>query len=147
EVLDDIALRFAERAAKQGVALHCEAGAPALAAVDIELFERAVANLVDNALKFTPGGGRITLAAAQQGGEVQVTVIDSGAGIAATDLEHLFARLYQGRERTAPATGEGGKGLGLAIVRRIAELHQGRLEVTSRVGDGTRVLLALPAAA
>jgi signal transduction histidine kinase len=152
ELLDDIALRFAERAAQQGIAL--EAARPAdemralpIARVDIELFERAIANLVDNALKFCPPGARITLGAMAVDGRVEVSVSDTGPGIAAADLPHLFDRFYQSRHSVAPATGEGGKGLGLAIVKRIAELHDGAVAVTSAPGAGTTVRLTLPAAA
>ena len=153
ELLDDIGLRFAPRAVQQGVTLSvahadgAEDDAPPFAALDIELFERAIANLVDNALKFCPPGARITLAAANQGERVEVSVSDTGAGIAAADLPHLFDRFYQSRQSVAPATGVGGKGLGLAIVKRIAELHGGDLAVTSTVGEGTCVTLSVPAAA
>ena len=173
ELLDDVALRFTERAARQGVRIVAGMGgdmggedggrgpnaqqgaaldnAPApLAAVDVELFERAIANLVDNALKFCPLGATIALDAAQtatpQGTEVQVTVSDTGPGIAATDIPHLFDRFYQSRQSVAPATGEGGKGLGLAIVKRIVELHGGRVAVNSVPGMGTQVTLTLPGA-
>jgi signal transduction histidine kinase len=150
EVLDDIAMRFAERAAQQGVELdvpHDPAAPVPAAAVDIELFERAVANLVDNALKFTLAGGRVTLQAEVEGDEVCVRVRDTGAGIPPQDLEHLFDRFYQARHHAAPAGGEGGKGLGLAIVKRIAELHGGRLAVDSRVGEGTQATITVPRAA
>jgi signal transduction histidine kinase len=153
ELLDDVALRFTERAARQGVRIAggAEGAAPTpgpapLAAVDVELFERAIANLVDNALKFCPAGATITLAAVATGDEVQVSVSDTGPGIPAADLPHLFDRFYQSRQSVAPATGEGGKGLGLAIVKRIVELHGGRVDVTSLAGAGTRVLLVLPRA-
>ena len=151
ELLDDIALRFGQRAAAQGVDLraHHQDGARAsapFAALDIELFERAVANLVDNALKFCGAGDTITLAATTRGDRVEVSVADTGAGIPAADLPHLFDRFYQSRSKVAPATGEGGKGLGLAIVKRIAELHGGAVHVASVAGAGTRVTLTLPAA-
>jgi signal transduction histidine kinase len=151
ELLDDIAIRFAERAAKQGIALVADREAGEMrplprAAVDIELFERAIANLVDNALKFCPRGARITLAAQAQGDTVDVSVADTGPGIAAADLPHLFDRFYQSRQSVAPATGEGGKGLGLAIVKRIAELHNGAVSVASEPGEGTTVRFSLPAA-
>jgi signal transduction histidine kinase len=148
ELLDDVALRFTERAARQGV--HIVAVAPTapapLAAVDVELFERAIANLVDNALKFCPAGATITLDAIPIGAQVQVTVSDTGPGIPAADLPHLFDRFYQSRQSVAPATGEGGKGLGLAIVKRIVELHNGEAQVSSVPGAGTRVVLTLPGA-
>ena len=152
ELLDDIAIRFAERAAQRGIALAVarpgdEMRALPIAEVDIELFERAIANLIDNALKFCPPGARITLAATAGEGRVEVSVADTGPGIPAADLPHLFDRFYQSRQSVAPATGEGGKGLGLAIVKRIAELHRGAVAVTSTPGAGTRVSLTLPAPA
>jgi signal transduction histidine kinase len=151
ELLDDIALRFGERAAARGVALvavHAAddaAGGPPFAALDIELFERAIANLVDNALKFSRPGDRITLRASVGDGRVRVSVADTGPGIPAADVPHLFDRFYQSRQTVAPATGEGGKGLGLAIVKRIAELHGGDVAVSSQPGVGTEVTLSLPA--
>jgi len=151
ELLGDICLRFADRALRQGVALRAvepeHGAAPPFAKVDVELFERAVANLVDNALKFCPAGAQITLAAELDGAWVRVRVADTGPGIAAADLPHLFDRFYQSRQSVAPATGEGGKGLGLAIVKRIAELHGGAVEVASVAGQGTEVVLSVPAAA
>jgi signal transduction histidine kinase len=149
ELLGDIALRFEPRAQAQGVALAVDppGDAPTVAALDIELFERAVANLVDNALKFCAEGNRVTLGVARDGDAVLVSVADTGSGIAQAELPHLFDRFYQARQSVAPATGEGGKGLGLAIVKRIAELHGGSVAVQSRPGQGTTVMLSLPAAA
>ena len=179
ELLDDICIRFADRALTQGVSLRTVQGAeapsagpasalgagpasalgtepataggaapatPPFAALDVELFERAIANLVDNALKFCPSGAHITLQARRVGTRVQVSVSDTGPGIAAADLPHLFDRFYQSRQSVAPATGEGGKGLGLAIVKRIAELHGGSVTVASALGAGTQVVVSVPAA-
>jgi signal transduction histidine kinase len=145
EMLDDIVMRFADRAAQQGVALHDDsaAGAAVFAAVDIELFERAVANLVDNALKHTPAGGRVTLRAQTSDDHLRVVVADTGGGIAAEDLEHLFDRMYTGAGARGDADG-GGKGLGLAIVKRIVELHRGDVSVHSQTGRGTEVIIRLP---
>jgi len=111
--------------------------------LDIELFERAVANLVDNALNFSRPGDRIEIEALPQGEHLRVTVSDSGPGIGAADLPHLFDRFYQSRQSVAPSTGEGGKGLGLAIVKRIAELHGGDVVVRSDPGHGTIVTLQI----
>lgn len=153
ELLDDLAMRFAERAQQLGVAVQsAEPSAdtvPVVAAVDVQLIERAVANLVDNALKFSGPGDTITLNAQRQDGSPPtacITVSDQGTGISPEDLPHLFDRFYQSRHQAAPATGEGGKGLGLAIVKRIAELHGGDLSVASELGRGTVVTLTLPAA-
>ncbi len=156
EVLDDIVLRFAERAQRQGVALQGEfddSGEPLAAEVDIELIERAIANLLDNALRFTPAGGRIVLAARRVPSakattpSLRLTVQDSGSGIAAEDLAHLFDRHFQGRRPGEPARAEGGKGLGLAIVQRIVELHGGQVAVHSEPGQGTTVTMDLPTTA
>ena len=150
ELLDDICVRFAERAANLGVELRAahpdESAPPPYVALDVELFERAVANLIDNALKLCPRGTTIVLAAARAGGWVEVSVSDTGPGIAAADLPYLFDRFFQSRQNVAPATGEGGKGLGLAIVKRIVELHRGEVAVSSAPGRGTRVAMTLPAA-
>jgi signal transduction histidine kinase len=152
ELLDDICLRFAERARNHGVALVADhavgpGGQPPFARLDVELFERAIANLVDNALKFCRAGDGITLGARVEDGSVRVRVGDTGPGIAEADLPHLFDRFYQSRQSVAPATGEGGRGLGLAIVKRIAELHGGTVSVSSRLGEGTEVVLSVPCAA
>lgn len=129
------------------MSLSAEQGAAAassVAQVDIELFERAVANFVDNALKFSRSGDRGRWAAQAQGNRVLIGVSGSGAGIGAVDLPHLFDRRYQSRKGVAHATGEGGKGLGLAIVKRIAELHGRDVQVSSVIGKGTRVTISLP---
>jgi signal transduction histidine kinase len=148
EVLDDIGMRFADRATRQGVILHHDNpdGATVFAAVDIELFERAIANLVDNALRFTTAGGQITLRAQAHEHGVEVEVADTGCGIEATEIEHLFDRLYSGRTAGAASTADGGTGLGLAIVKRIVELHHGEVAVRSSVGQGTTMTIRLPAA-
>ena len=152
EVLDDITLRFAERATQQGVVLRFEqqGATPPVAEVDVELFERAVANLLDNALKFTPAGAAVVLSAESTAdgagrAEVVVQVQDQGPGIAAHDLPHLFDRHYQSRDSVAPASSEEGKGLGLAIVKRIVDLHGGTVAVLSAPGQGCTVQMKLPA--
>lgn len=152
EVLDDIAMRFSERAQLQNVRLQCvhDEHATPFANVDIELLERALANLMDNALRFTPAGGLISLAArcttagAGHAPLIELNISDSGCGIAESDIPHLFDRHYQARNSVAPASSEGGKGLGLAIVKRIAELHHGSVAVRSTVGRGTEVVITLP---
>ena len=153
EMVDDVALRFAERARLKGITLNCDFGhgsASIFASVDIELLERALANLLENALKFTPSGGRITLAVCHSPASqadlatVQISVADTGAGITPADLPHLFDRFYQSRASVLPASSDEGKGLGLAIVKRIAELHQGSVSIRSEVGRGTCVVLNIP---
>jgi signal transduction histidine kinase len=152
ELLADIVVRFAERAARQGVALRAPAaaeaaGAPLRARIDVELFERAIANLVDNALKFCPRGSSVTLTAERRAAVIEVSVADDGPGIAPADLPQLFDRFYQSRSSVVPATADSGRGLGLAIVKRILELHEGDVAVASGLGAGTRVTTRWPAAA
>ncbi|WOG29207.1 HAMP domain-containing sensor histidine kinase [Endozoicomonas sp. 8E] len=100
------------------------------------------ANLLDNALKFTPEEGSILVSARQEGDEWRVSVKDSGSGIAASDLPHIFDRLYRGdTSRKTP-----GFGLGLSLVKAIIEAHDGRIKVESKKGQGTEFNCLLPAA-
>ncbi|MBL8317604.1 MAG: HAMP domain-containing histidine kinase [Burkholderiaceae bacterium] len=147
ELLDDIVMRFADRARRQGVQLRQEASGSdgCFARVDPELFERAIANLVDNALRFTPAAGRIVLRATAHDGSIQVQVCDDGAGIDAVRLPHLFDRMVARQRSASPA--DGGSGLGLVIVKRIVELHDGQIRVESAPGRGTTVSVTVPAAA
>jgi two-component system, OmpR family, phosphate regulon sensor histidine kinase PhoR len=100
------------------------------------------ANLLDNALKYTPRGSRIDVEARPRGGEIEVCVRDNGPGIPEGDLPHLFERFYRvdkGRSRET-----GGTGLGLSIVKHIVQLHGGRVWVESTPGKGTAFYFALP---
>lgn len=148
DLLDDVTLRFAQRAAGQSVTLSFEqrGDTAPVAEVDIELFERAVANVLDNALRHTPAGGQIVVGVEHQDGQVRVSVSDSGSGIPEHDIEHLFDRHYRGQGSVEPASSGEGKGLGLAIVKRIAELHRGTVALKSAPGAGTCLTLVLPAA-
>jgi signal transduction histidine kinase len=98
--------------------------------------------LVDNAQRYTPAGGRITLTARPLDGRALISVTDTGSGIAPEHLPRVFERFY--RADTARTRSEGGTGLGLAIARGIAEAHGGRLSLASVVGEGTTATLELP---
>jgi two-component system heavy metal sensor histidine kinase CusS len=119
-----------------------EGGGGMVADLNRPLFQRAVGNLVANALAHTPSGGTVTLTAARDGGGVKVEVIDTGRGIEPGHLPHLFDRFYRA-DPSRPSAG-GHVGLGLAIVKSIAELHGGSAAVASEVGRGTRVSLRFP---
>jgi signal transduction histidine kinase len=105
---------------------------------------QVVSNLVGNALKFTPRGGSVTLKLMphRQGG-ARIQVIDTGVGIEAAELPHIFNRFYRGSR--ASEARSSGSGLGLAIVRSIVEMHAGRIAVESRVGSGSTFTVTLPA--
>jgi len=96
--------------------------------------------LLDNAVKYTPAGGTVTMQATAHAATVAVTVTDTGIGIAAADVPHVFERFY----RAANARSRGGIGLGLAIARRVVEQHDGRIVVESAPGHGSRFTVSLP---
>src|SRR5713101_213199 len=134
---------FYEAAAiEAGVTLTIEAKEGIETDVDRTLFQRAVGNLVANALVHTPPGGVITMTATKAGPTVRVEVSDTGCGIAATHLPYLFDRFY--RADRARSSISGGMGLGLAIVKSITVLHGGSVEIASEVGRGTCATLGFP---
>ncbi len=109
---------------------------------DRDRLSQVLTNLLDNAIKFTPEDGRIAVGWRPVNGEVEVTVVDSGPGIAAVDLPHVFERFYKA-DRARPAV-PGGSGLGLAIAKHIVEAHGGRIRVASTPGTGTTFAFTLP---
>ena len=111
---------------------------------DLGLIKQALRVLVDNAIKYTPAGGRITLRAEGADGLARLSVEDEGQGIDAHSLPHIFDRFY--RTDVSRARQTGGTGLGLAIAKWIADRHGGWFEVTSWPGVGTRITLVLPLA-
>jgi signal transduction histidine kinase/CheY-like chemotaxis protein len=110
--------------------------------VDELKLRQVLLNLLTNAVKFTPDGGSVVIAARRAGDEVEVSVTDSGIGIAETERERIFEAFQRGG-RTA-RTGAEGTGLGLTLTRRILELHGGRIWMTSEPGHGSRFAFAIP---
>jgi two-component system phosphate regulon sensor histidine kinase PhoR len=108
---------------------------------DVERARQVVSNLVHNAIKFTPGGGVITVAARSEGEQVVISVEDSGVGIRLGDLPRIFERFYKADR----ARSGGGTGLGLAIARHIVQGHGGRIWVESVEGQGSKFYFSLPA--
>jgi signal transduction histidine kinase len=124
------------------VELSVAASGAAIIAADPARIAQVLDNLVSNALKFTPAGGRVAVQVDAAGDEVALEVADSGIGIPADELDRLFDRFY--RASTATAARLPGTGLGLAIVKGIVEAHGGRVAVASEVGRGTVVRVAFP---
>jgi signal transduction histidine kinase len=107
---------------------------------DAARVQQVLSNIVGNAVKFTPRDGRITVCAESIGGEVRFAVIDTGPGIPAEQLPHIFGRFWQ-----AKTSDRRGIGLGLAIAKGIVEAHNGRIWVESHVGLGSTFYFTLPA--
>ncbi len=145
-LLWSVSEKFTPQAQKAGVYLQVVAPQhlPLLMG-DADRLVQVLANLVDNALKFTPRHGEVTLAAENAGEEVRISITDSGIGIPNETLPRLFDRFYQ--VDPSRAGGEHhGAGLGLAIVREIIEAHNGKISVRSEVGHGTTFVIHLPLA-
>ena len=113
---------------------------PLVLQADPLLLQRALINLLENAIKYAPSQSQVTLTVSVLESEVEFSVKDQGPGIAAEDQDHLFELLYRGKSAGA----EGGLGLGLAIVKRIIDAHGGRIWVESRQGSGTTFYFVLP---
>jgi len=120
-----------------GVQLDLEVSDLAPISVDSARVRQVVTNLVANAMRFTPAGGRILLAASASDAAVTIRVSDTGLGMAPDDVEHAFDRFYR-------APGSTGSGLGLSIARNLVEAHGGRIGLTSEPGAGTTVEVVLP---
>ncbi len=142
ELIQDVMQKFRLRAREQGIQIEVDMAPDApFAAADIGMIERVLDNLIENALQHTPAGGTIRLALETRGDHVRVKVADTGRGIPAEDLPHIFERFYR---KDPEAGGHGGAGLGLAIAQRIVELHGGRLSVDSAQSRGSVFGFDLP---
>jgi signal transduction histidine kinase len=123
-------------ARRRGVELALELpDSPLRVRHDPQRIGQVVGNLVGNALKFTPRGGRVRVSLRSHRDGAQLDVADTGVGIDATELPHVFERFYRGSS-ASEARGSG-SGLGLAIVKSIVDMHAGRINVESRVGHGS----------
>ncbi len=125
------------------LAADCPDNLPAIRA-DSNRLREVLQNLLDNAVQYTPAGGRITVRAASAGNQVMVSVIDTGIGIPKADQERIFERFY--RVDAARSREVGGTGLGLSIARHLVEAHGGRITVESEVGRGSTFSVYLPTA-
>jgi signal transduction histidine kinase len=142
EILRDVHELYADVAEEKRVDVDVEVPVPVVALADRNRLRQVVANLLDNAVKYTPGGGRVTMRGRSAGPGVEIEVEDNGPGIAADDLPRIWDRLYRGdRSRS-----ERGLGLGLSLVRAIVQAHKGRADVESSPGRGARFTIRLPAA-
>ena len=133
---------FSGVAEEQGVRLVCE---PMVTPVSIQAdrrkLQRALTNLIDNAIKYTLRDGQVRIKATHRNGSVEIKVSDTGIGIAANDLPRIFDRFYRADE----SRHQSGNGLGLSLAQAIAKAHGGGISVTSKPGSGSAFILILPA--
>jgi signal transduction histidine kinase len=146
ELLQDVTQEFELEAEKRGIRIEVDAQQEvSMVHADIGLLQRVLENLLRNAVRYTPGGGTISISLDRKPGCVSVAVADTGCGIAEDELDRIFDRFYRSEQ------GEEGRsnsaGLGLAIVKRILDLHGSRITVTSTLNQGTRFEFDIPAQA
>jgi signal transduction histidine kinase len=132
---------YEDAAEDTGVALQIDVPADLTVPADRDRLRQALANLVDNAIKYTPRGGRVVVTAAAEAGSLVIRVSDTGPGISDQDLPRIFDRLYRGDHSRATR----GIGLGLSLVRAYVEAQGGSVSVDSRPGAGTTFTVRLPA--
>jgi two-component system heavy metal sensor histidine kinase CusS len=143
ELLSGICEYYEAPAADRGVCLSTTVPKePVIAQLDRTLLQRAVGNLVSNALAHTPPGRSVVLGASVEPAALRIEVCDTGAGIPPEALPHVFDRFFRVDESRSQASG--GTGLGLAIVQSIVQLHGGNVEIASKLGEGTQVTLRVP---
>ena len=146
DLLSDVLTSFSAQAESTGIAIELDLPAEPNdmeVYVDVDRMDQVLSILVVNALRHTPSGGRITLAAARLSDEVRLTVADDGVGILPEDLPYVFDRFWVG-ERSRSRQAGAGSGLGLAIVRQLVQAHQGIIQVESQPGHGTTFTIILP---
>jgi signal transduction histidine kinase len=140
EILKSVASTFKMQAEKEGIRLHTETHSPSFEVLaDPSLLEIALSNLLENALKYTPKGGKINLSARVAEGKIQFRVQDTGIGINQEDLPHVFEPFYRGK-----SVSNEGSGLGLAMVESVVKAHGGNVRVESEPGSGSIFTIELP---
>lgn len=140
DLLEEVYWRLKVLADGRSVQMYLEELAPVSIAGDRERLRQLLVNILENAIKYTPGGGRVAVALRSEGDAVSIEVADTGIGIKAEDRERIFQPFYRTRE----AIVETGVGLGLTIAKSIADLHGGSIEVLSNSGHGSTFRITLP---
>jgi signal transduction histidine kinase len=139
-LVDDVMELYSDVAAEKEITVEKKIDAGIVAEVDAARIRQVFANLLDNALKYTPRGGKVTISASREGKETTVCFADTGVGIAESDLPHIWDRLYRGDKSRS----EHGLGLGLSLVKAIVTAHGGRAEVKSTPHIGSEFCIVLP---
>lgn len=142
EILKEVYQLFQEQAHQKRQSVQLEILDHPVVIAGRDHLKQIWTNLISNAIKYTPEGGRISISLQQDGGTLIGTVADSGIGIAEKDIPHLFTDFF--RTEQAKASGQVGTGLGLSIVKQIVESYGGQIKVTSRLDQGSRFRFVLP---
>jgi signal transduction histidine kinase len=120
----------------------CSHNEPAMINADLSLIKQALRILIDNSIKYTPDGGKITVSSRVTKKQLLITVEDTGSGISKEDLPYIFDRFYRADKSRTKKTG--GTGLGLAIARWIIEKHEGTISIESKLNEGTKAIISIP---
>jgi signal transduction histidine kinase len=141
--LEEVHRIFSHQARQKKISLKVKAASdlPEFV-VDPERMKEVFSNILDNALRYTPEGGQITLSANVVEDQVEMRVRDTGPGVPTEELDRIFERFY--RAEASRTREEGGSGLGFAIAKSIVEKHNGRIWAESKPGEGLTVILRLP---
>ena len=142
EILKEVYELFQEQAHQKRQSFQLEILDHPIVVADRDHLKQIWTNLISNAIKYTPEGGRISISLQDDDGTMIGTVVDSGIGIAEEDMRHLFTDFFRTNE--AKASGEIGTGLGLSIVKQIVESYGGQIKVTSKPNQGSRFRFVLP---
>ena len=142
-LLQEVASLYQYQTQKKNISLDIDIASP-LSNIEVDpgRMTQVLTNILDNATRHTPEGGRIVLAAKQNVDQVELSVQDSGPGLKAEDIERIFERFY--RTDSSRQREDGGSGLGLAIARSIVQAHGGQLSAESEAGQGLRIVIRLP---
>jgi signal transduction histidine kinase len=140
ELVDAVVDLYEQVAEDKQVEVHIDIADPVTCFADPARLQQVLVNLLDNAIKYTPRGGRVDISAMEHAGDVAISVHDTGIGIAPEEIPHIWERLYRGDKSRA----EHGLGLGLSLVKAIVQAHGGRIEVESRLEQGSTFRMTLP---
>ena len=143
ELAQDVSQKFQLEARQKNIKFTTQLASDSpFVSADIGLIERVLENLIENAIKYTPAGGDISLIIRNENNKLTTEISDNGPGISETDLPHIFERFYRVDKSRQPETE--GTGLGLAITKRILQLHDSMIQVKSELDKGTQFSFSLP---